>query len=139
MIEYKGYHGVVEYDPGLDEFHGRVVNTRSVISFYGSSVEELRGEMAASVDTYLEVCEEKGIDPDRPYSGKFMVRITPELHRERALAAASEGKSMNEWLSETIEEVVYVGDRDPPGHPSAPVPEAPARHRRTARKQVLPS
>ena len=86
------------------------MNTRSVISFYGSSVEELREEMAASVDTYLEVCEEKGIDPDRPYSGKLMVRITPELHRNMALAAASEGKSMNQWLSETIEEAVDVDD-----------------------------
>ena len=81
-----------------------------MISFYGSSVEELREEMAASVDTYLEVCEEKGIDPDRPYSGKLMVRITPELHRNMALAAASEGKSMNQWLSETIEEAVDVDD-----------------------------
>ncbi len=63
MIEYKGYHGAVQFDSELDKFHGRVVNTRSVISFYGSSVGELRKEMAASVDTYLEVCEEKGIDP----------------------------------------------------------------------------
>ncbi len=110
MIEYKGYHGAVEFDPELDKFHGRLVNTRSVISFYGSSVGELREEMAASVDTYLKVCEEKGIDPDRPYSGKLMVRITPELHRNMALAAASEGKSMNEWLSETIEEAVDVDD-----------------------------
>ncbi len=106
MIEYKAYHGAVAFDPELDKFHGRVVNTRTVISFYGSSVEQLREEMAASVDTYLEVCEEEGIHPDRPYSGKFMVRITPELHRDMALAAASEGKSMNEWLSETLEEVV---------------------------------
>ncbi len=106
MIEYKGYHGAVAFDPELDKFHGRVVNTRTVISFYGSSVEQLREEMAASVDTYLEVCEEKGIDPDRPYSGKFMVRITPELHRDMALAAASEGKSMNEWVSERLSETI---------------------------------
>ena len=106
MIEYKGYHGAVEFDPVLDKFHGRVVNTRSVISFYGSSVEQLREEMSASVDTYLEVCEEKGVDPDRPYSGKFMVRITPELHRDMALAAASEGKSMNEWVSERLSETI---------------------------------
>ncbi len=106
MIEYKGYHGAVEFDPELDKFHGRLVNTRSVISFYGSSVEELREEMAASVDTYLEVCEEKGIDPDRPYSGKFMLRIAPELHRDMALAAASEGKSMNEWVSERLSETI---------------------------------
>ncbi len=139
MIEYKGYHGAVDFDPEMDKFHGRVVNTRSVISFYGSSVEELREEMAASVDSYLEVCEEKGIDPERPYSGKFMVRITPVLHRDMALAAASEGKSMNEWLSKTMEKVVHAGDGDPPGDPSSPVPDAPARHRRTVRKQVLSS
>ena len=113
MIEYKGYHGAIEFDAELDKFHGRVVNTRSVISFYGSSVEELREEMAASVETYLEVCEEKGTDPDRPYSGKFMVRVTPELHRDVALAAASEGKSMNEWLSKWLSETIEEMNRSP--------------------------
>ena len=63
MIEYKGYHGAVEFDPELDRFHGRVVNTRSVISFYGSSVEELREEMAASVETYLRGVRREGNRP----------------------------------------------------------------------------
>ncbi len=132
MIEYKGYHGAVEFDPQLDQFHGRVINTRSVISFYGTSVEELREEMAASVDVYLEVCEERGIDPDRPYSGKFMVRVRPEVHRNIALAAASEGKSMNEWLSERIEEIVHVWQGE---HPDIPIPSPSGpTHKRSVRK-----
>ncbi len=132
MIEYKGYYGAVEFDPELDQFHGRVMNTRSVISFYGSSVEELREEMATSVDTYLEVCEEQGAAPERPYSGKFMVRIAPELHRAVALMAAAGGQSMNEWLSEKIEEVVYVWEGEHPDTPLPP-PSGPTR-RHSARK-----
>ncbi len=111
MMEYKGYYGAVKFDPELDQFHGRVVNTRSVISFYGSSVEELRKEMATSVDAYLEVCEEQGIEPERPYSGKFMVRVPPEVHRDIALAAAAEGKSMNEWVGEKVAGHVIDTDR----------------------------
>ena len=106
MIEYKGYRGVVEFDSELGQFHGRVVNMRNVISFYGSSVDELREEMATSVDTYLKVCAEKEIDPERPFSGKFMVRISPEVHRAVAQLAAAGGQSMNEWISETIEGIV---------------------------------
>jgi predicted HicB family RNase H-like nuclease len=110
MIEYKGFRGTVEFDPELDQFHGRVLNTRSVISFYGSSVKELQREMKKSVDTYFEVCEEKGIEPEKAYSGKFGVRIDPKLHRDIALAAASEGKSMNEWVAETLAEHARGGE-----------------------------
>ena len=63
MIEYEGYVGVVQYDADLDTFHGTVVNTQDVISFYGSSVEELHAEMRRSVEAYLDFCEEQGRPP----------------------------------------------------------------------------
>jgi len=49
MIEYKGYLGVVDFDPEIDSFHGTVINTNDVITFYGSSVAELREEMQKSI------------------------------------------------------------------------------------------
>lgn len=108
MIEYKGYHGVLEFDGELGRFHGRVVDTRSVISFYGASVDELREEMAKSVDTYVAACEERGIEPEKPYSGKFVVRLEPELHRAIATRAAASGQSMNDWVSATIAAAVFT-------------------------------
>lgn len=66
MIEYKGYIGVVDFDPEIDLFHGTVINTQDVITFYGASVRELREKMQKSLEVYFEVCEEQGIVPDKP-------------------------------------------------------------------------
>ena len=102
MIEYKGYSGVFEFDPELEVFAGHIVDLRDQIYFEGSSVEELKESMARAVDHYLRVCERRGEEPDRPFSGRFNVRLPPSLHRRVAKAAAMSGKSMNEWITEAV-------------------------------------
>ncbi|HUG17207.1 MAG TPA: type II toxin-antitoxin system HicB family antitoxin, partial [Thermomicrobiales bacterium] len=84
MIEYKGYAGVIEFDASIDAFHGRVVGLQDVVTFQGRSPDELRREMAESVEDYLELCAEAGKDPERPYRGEFLVRTTSEIHRAAA-------------------------------------------------------
>ena len=102
MIEYKGYTGVFEFDPSIDAFHGRVIGLQDVVTFEGCSVEELRHEMEASVEDYLELCAEAGKEPERPYRGEFLVRTTPEVHRAVATAAEAEGLSLNAWVESTL-------------------------------------
>ena len=68
MIEYKGYIGPVDFDPEIDLFHGTVINTNDVITFYGASVSELREEMQKSIEGYIEFCKEQGITPEKPLS-----------------------------------------------------------------------
>jgi predicted HicB family RNase H-like nuclease len=111
MIEYKGYTGVFEYDPSIDAFHGRVIGLQDVVTFQGRSVEELRTEMTESVEDYLELCAEAGKDPERPYRGEFLVRTTPEVHRAAAIAAESEGMSLNAWVEATISSVAEPARR----------------------------
>ena len=82
-MDYKGYIGDVKYDSDAHIFHGEVINTRDVITFQGKSVDELEQAFQDSVDDYLEWCAEDGVEPDRPYSGKFNLRISPELHKEK--------------------------------------------------------
>ncbi len=106
MIEYKGYVGAVDYDAEIEQMHGTVINTRDVITFYGSSVDELRQEMAASVDAYLAHCAESGKEPDKPFSGKILVRTSSELHRAIATAAVRESKSTNAWIVEALDRAV---------------------------------
>ena len=65
MIKYKGYVGVVDFDPEIDLFHGTVINTQDVITFYGASVAELRQEMQKSLEVYFEACKEEGKVPDK--------------------------------------------------------------------------
>jgi predicted HicB family RNase H-like nuclease len=103
MIEYKGYTGVVEFDPELSLFAGHVIDLRDEIYFEGSSVDELTASMQRAVDHYLRVCEERGEEPERPFSGKLNLRLGPELHRTAAVAAAAEGESLNAWLTKLVE------------------------------------
>jgi predicted HicB family RNase H-like nuclease len=109
MIEYKGYTGVFEFDPSIDAFHGHVLGLQDVVTFEGRSVEELRREMAESVEDYLAFCAEEGKEPERPYRGEFLVRTTPDVHRAVATAAEAEGMSLNAWVESTLTAVATQG------------------------------
>ena len=106
MIDYKGYTGVFEFDPSIDAFHGRIIGLHDVVTFQGRSLDELRREMAESVDDYLEFCAEVGKEPERPYRGEFLVRTTPELHRAVTVQAEASGMSLNAWVEATLTAVV---------------------------------
>jgi predicted HicB family RNase H-like nuclease len=106
VIEYKRYVGVIEFDPEIDLFHGTVINTNDVITFYGASVPQLKKELRRSVEEYLEFCREQGRDPERPFSGKILVRTSPALHRKVALRAASRRVSMNAFMQHALEKAV---------------------------------
>ena len=106
MMEYQGYIGKVEFDAEAGVFHGDVINTRDVITFQGESVAELKQAFRDSVDDYLAFCQDRGEAPDKPFSGQFMTRIPPELHRRVSEAAAVAGKSLNGWVTEQLETAV---------------------------------
>lgn len=102
-MEYKGYIGEVEYDDEASIFHGEVINTRDVITFQGDSVASLRKAFKESVDDYLAFCKQRGEQPDKPFSGQFVTRIPPELHRQVSVAAAQSKKSLNAWVTEQLQ------------------------------------
>lgn len=102
MMEYKGYVGQVSFDDEANLFHGEVINTRDVITFQGQSVEEIRLAFRESIDVYLEWCKERKKTPDKPFSGKLIVRIPPALHRSIFLSAKEEGISINRWIEEHL-------------------------------------
>jgi predicted HicB family RNase H-like nuclease len=103
MVQYKGYVGKAEIDDEAGIFHGEVVNTRDVITFQGESVSELKKAFRDSIDDYLAFCKERGEAPDKPFSGQFVTRIPPELHRRANLAALLSGMSLNAWVSEQLQ------------------------------------
>jgi predicted HicB family RNase H-like nuclease len=78
MLTYKGYSAVLEVDFDAGELFGRTVGLRDIITFQEKTVEEARRSFEESVDFYLDCCREEQRQPDRPYSGKFNVQITPE-------------------------------------------------------------
>ena len=106
MIEYKGYIGVVDFDPEMDIFHGTVIDTQDVITFYGASVTELRKEMQKSLEVYFEVCEEQGKVPDKPFSGTLTIQTSPELYGRIALNAARCQLEIDAYLQEVLEKAI---------------------------------
>lgn len=108
MMEYKGYYARVEFDEESNIFHGEVINISDVVTFEGTSVDELKQAFQDSVDDYLDFCAERGEDPVKPYSGKFVVRTNPELHKSIAIEAKAEGKSLNALVNEILSKSVRI-------------------------------
>jgi predicted HicB family RNase H-like nuclease len=106
MMEYKGYIGKVEFDDEAEIFHGEVINTRDVITFQGQNAAGLKKAFQESVDDYLAFCKKRGESPDKPFSGRFVTRIPPELHRQVNVAAVISGKSLNTWVAEQLQDAV---------------------------------
>jgi len=102
-MEYKGYVGKVEFDEEAGIFHGEVIDTRDVITFQGRSVDELKTAFQESIDDYLAFCKQRGEEPNKPFSGQFVTRVPPELHREVNLAASVSGRSLNAWVVEQLQ------------------------------------
>jgi predicted HicB family RNase H-like nuclease len=102
MLKYKGYTGAVELDEESGVLFGRVIGLRDVITFQGSSVAEVVQAFHDSVDDYLEFCSARGESPEKPYSGQFVLRVAPELHRAMAHAAEGQGLSLNALIEGTL-------------------------------------
>ncbi len=108
VMTVDGYHARIEYDPEIDMFRGEILGLTGGADFYGKTPKELRAEFRKSLTVFLEVCKEKGIEPRRSYSGKFNLRIPPELHERLAIAAQAEGKSINTLAQEALAQRVAV-------------------------------
>ena len=102
MMEYKRYLGTVEYDADAKIFHGDVINTRDVITFQGTTVNEIERAFKDSINDYIAWCKEEGVEPEKPYSGKFNIRLSPELHRQIAILAKKRKVSLNSFVEKAI-------------------------------------
>ena len=108
MMEYKGDLGKVEIED--DEFYGVVVNLhRDHVDFRGRTIDEVREAFRDSVDFYLKGCEEDGEEPERPFSGRFVVRLPPATHRRASTLSRIENRSLNAVVADAIE--TYLIDR----------------------------
>ena len=105
-MDYKGYFSKIVFDEEANIFHGEVINLRDVIAFEGETVNELRQAFHDSVDDYFEFCAERGEDPEKPYPGKFVVRVEPELHKSIAIEARKRGQSINALVSEALTKAI---------------------------------
>ena len=112
MMEYKGYHAKVYFDARDDIFVGEVFGLNDSLNFHGSTVQELKEMFHQSIDNYLELCNKLGEEPEREFKGSFNIRVQPELHRQLAYNALKEGKSLNQYINESLTQFVVNGTTD---------------------------
>lgn len=107
IMTYKGYRARVEFDPRDNIFVGRVLGIEDSISFHGSTVAELKKHFASAISHYLADCITSGRKPEKPASGKLMLRIPPEIHAKALIMSQASGKSLNQWASELFKKAAH--------------------------------
>lgn len=112
-MKYKGYQGTVTYDDEAKIFHGEIVGLKDVITFQGTTVDELDQAFKDSIDDYIEFCKKKGRDPEKPFSGNLMLRLPPKIHEEATIEARYRGISLNSFLTEIISKEVQQKKTSP--------------------------
>jgi predicted HicB family RNase H-like nuclease len=103
-MNHKGYTARIEFDERDNIFVGRVLGLHAMISFHGETVAQLRAEFETAVEAFLRDCKEQGVRPEKPASGKLMLRVPPQVHGAALVAAQAAGKSLNQWATEVLEE-----------------------------------
>ncbi len=100
-LRYKGYTGNVGFNADDKIFHGRILGISDVVSFEGSSVAELEKDFKGAINDYIDLCKKTNKEPEKPFSGKFVLRIPSELHCSIALDAKKKKQSINTWVVKT--------------------------------------
>jgi predicted HicB family RNase H-like nuclease len=108
VLEIDGFRAVIQYDPDIDLFRGEFVGLSGGADFYTRDIDSLRKEGEISLKVFLEMCQEDGVEPRKEYSGKFNLRVSPQLHAAVAARAAADGKSLNQWVADVLDQSVHA-------------------------------
>jgi predicted HicB family RNase H-like nuclease len=107
-MTYKGYTARIEFDAEDRIFFGRLIGIRDMVTFHGETVDELETAFKEAVDHYLDTCAKLGDEPNKPYSGKLTLRISPSVHAAIATAAETSGKSLNKWVADLLDQATQT-------------------------------
>ena len=110
IMNIDGYKAVINYDPEIEMFRGEFANLNGGADFYATDIKGLQKEGKKSLTMFLKMCKEDGVNPLKNYSGKFNVRLSPDMHADLAVVAASEGKSINQWIIESLSNCIKFGE-----------------------------
>jgi len=105
-MEIKGYRALVQYDPEIEMFRGEFIGLNGGADFYATDIDGLRREGEISLQVFLDMCREDGVEPHKEYSGKFNLRVSPQLHAEMAVRAAAGGQSLNQWVVDILDQSI---------------------------------
>ena len=106
LLNYKGYHGTVEFSLTDKVLYGQVIDVNSLISYEGQNLTELEADFHEAVNDYLAMCQAHGEPPEKAYTGIFNVRLDPAMHRKLALYARSHDESLNASVKTAISQML---------------------------------
>lgn len=134
ILSYKNYSGSIEVSIEDGCLHGEILFINDLVSYEAENVRELQAAFAEAVDSYLDKCRREGLEPDKPCSGTFNVRLAPELHRSASVAAAGKGQSLNDFVKDCVSDGVSAAiNKDPGSTPDrSHLRPVPAKARRNA-------
>ncbi len=107
-MSYRGYTARMEFDPDDKIIVGRVLDIDDIITFHGASVAEFEAALHSAVDSYIAACDQLGQAPDKPASGKLMLRVDPAVHAAAVKASARSGQSLNKWAEQVLREAAQA-------------------------------
>ena len=107
-MSYRGYTARMEFDPDDKIIVGRVLDIDDIVTFHGTSVAEFEGALRSAVDAYIAACEQLGQAPDKPASGKMMLRVDPAVHAAAVKASARSGQSLNKWAEQVLRAAAHA-------------------------------
>ena len=107
-MKHRGYAALIEYDEIDPVFVGHLAGIKDIVGFHGTTVDGLEQAFHESVDNYISISEETGRAAQKPYSGKLMLRVSPDTHAAVATAAQIDGKSINQWASEVLDQAAQI-------------------------------
>lgn len=110
IMKFGEYEAVISFDPDISMFRGEFVGLNGGADFYADSIAELRKEGEVSLKVFLDLAKEKNIEPKKRFSGQFVLRLKPEVHKKYALLAKSKNMSLNQVLASTLESAVEAVD-----------------------------
>jgi predicted HicB family RNase H-like nuclease len=115
ILSYKNYSGSIEVSIEDGCLHGEILFINDLVSYEAENVRGLQTAFAEAVDSYLDKCRREGLEPDKPCSGTFNVRLAPELHRSASVAAAGKGQSLNDFVKDCVSDGVSAAIGKGPG------------------------
>ena len=108
VLSYNGYNAKIEFDAGDRIFFGRLAGINDGVGFHADTVEALIAAFQEAVDDYIDTCAKTGKSPEKPYSGKLMFRVDPQIHAQAALAAKLKGQSLNTWAANVLRDAAQA-------------------------------
>ena len=106
VLKYKGYIGSVHYAAEDRVFYGKVEGINDLISFEGSTVDDLEDGFQYMVNEHIEDYKKKNIPLERSYKGNLNIRLSPDLHKKAAYNATLKGISLNQYIKDAIKKEI---------------------------------